>query len=74
MQQQVVIRTRDMQTLEARLGRPIAEILRDLYVAQGMTVDEVGDELGVTAGTVSRWLGRCDIEARPRGGQRAPAA
>jgi DNA-binding MarR family transcriptional regulator len=70
MQQQVLIRTREMQELEATHGKPIEDILRDLYVVGGLTVEQVGAELGVTQGTVSRWLDRVGIAARrpgPRG-------
>lgn len=64
-----------MQDIEARDpdGRSIEQILRDLYVTRAMTVDEVGAQLGVTAGAVSRWLERCGIAARPRGGKATAA-
>ena len=62
-----LIRTREMQVLEAAHGQPIDAILRDLYVRQGLTVDAVGDALGVTKGTISRWLERCGIPARRQG-------
>lgn len=57
-----------MQLIEARLGRPMGEILQDLYVDRQMTVEEVGLELGITKGAVSRWLERFGIPAR-RGGR-----
>lgn len=66
MTQQVVFRTREMQRLEARLGKPMDEILRDLYIEQGMTLVEVGAALGITAGAVSRWLAHFGIETRRR--------
>lgn len=69
MQQQVLIRTREMQVLEARMARPIEAILRDLYLDRGLTVEQVGAELGITQGTVSRWLARVGIEARRPGPQ-----
>lgn len=56
-----------MQRIEARLGRPMDAILRDLYLDQGMTLAAVGAELGVTKGAVSRWLERFGIEARRPG-------
>lgn len=70
MTQQVVYRTRQMQDIEARLGRPMGDILRELYVERGLTVESVGAELGITKGAVSRWLERFDIPAR-RPGQAA---
>jgi len=62
-----LIRTREMQVLEATHGKPIEELLTDLYVRQGLTVDQVGVAIGVTKGTVSRWLERCGIPARRQG-------
>jgi transposase len=62
-----LIRTREMQVLEAAHGKPINELLADLYVRQGLTVDAVGAALGVTKGTISRWLERCGIPARRQG-------
>ena len=56
-----------MQRIEARLGRPMDEILRELYVDRGLTLAEAGTELGVTKGAVSRWLERFGIEARRPG-------
>jgi hypothetical protein len=62
-----LIRTREMQVLEATHGKPINELLTELYVTRGLTVDAVGAALGVTKGTVSRWLERCGIPARRQG-------
>jgi len=65
--QQVVFRTREMQRIEARLGKPMDAILRELYVDQGLTLEQLGTHLGITKGAASRWLERFGIEAR-RGG------
>lgn len=56
-----------MQRIEGRLGKPIDQILREYYVEQGLTVEQVGQKLGQTKGTVSRWLARFGIEARRPG-------
>lgn len=56
-----------MQVIEARLGRPMDEILRELYVERGLTVEAVGAELGITKGAVSRWLERFGIATRRKG-------
>lgn len=53
-----------MQRIEAARGRPIEEILRELYVERGLTVEEVGSDLGITKGAASRWLDRFDIDTR----------
>lgn len=74
MEQQVVFRTREMQAIEAREGRPMDEILRDLYVTQGLTLEAVGDRLGITKGAASRWLERFGIRARRPGPERAEVA
>lgn len=55
-----------MQRLEARMGKPMDQILRELYVDRGLNVDQVGEELGITKGAVSRWLDRFGIETRSR--------
>ncbi len=69
MTQQVVLKTKEMQLAEARLGRPIDAFLHELYVEQGLTVEEVGAALGITKGAASRWLERFGIRTR-RGGPR----
>lgn len=56
-----------MQILEARFGKPTEEILHDLYIVQGKTLEEVGAELQITPGAVSRWLAWASIEARRPG-------
>ncbi len=61
-----------MQRVEARLGKPMDRILRELYVEQGLTLEQLGAVLGITKGAASRWLERFDIETR-RGGRQAAA-
>jgi len=71
MQQQVLIRTREMQRVEARHGQAIDALLRGLYIDDGLTLEEVGARLGITKGAVSRWLVVCGIEARRPGSRTA---
>ncbi len=59
-----------MQRLEAVHGKPMDRILWELYIRDHLTVREVGDRLGITAGAVSEWLRRFDIEARPTSSRR----
>jgi transposase len=73
VEQQVVIRTAEMQRIEASRGKPMDQILRDLYVTQGMTLEAVGAELGITKGAVSRWLERFAIPTRRPGPERTEA-
>lgn len=53
-----------MQRLEALHGTPIEDLLRRLYVEQGLTVEGVGAFLGITKGAASRWLDRFGVEIR----------
>lgn len=53
-----------MQATEARLGEPLEVVINRLYHEQGMTLAEVAVELGVTIGTVSRWMQALRIPAR----------
>jgi transposase len=64
MEQLVVLRTREMQLLEAEHGRPMDELLRSLYVDEGLGVEEIANRLRLTKGTVSRWMARFGIPAR----------
>ena len=61
-----------MQRLEASLGKPMDQILRELYIERGLTVEQVGAELGITKGAVSRWLERFGIQARRHGVRPTP--
>lgn len=67
MEQQVVLRTREMQRIEGRRGKSMDSILRELYLERGLNLEQVGRELGVSKGAVSRWLERFAIEARRPG-------
>ena len=60
-----------MQRIEAARGRPIEELLRELYVDRGLTVEAVGIDLGITKGAASRWLDRFDIATRTRAAKAA---
>ena len=71
MKQQVVYRTREMQRLEAVHGQPMGDLLQRLYVDEALTVDQVGQRLGVSKGAISRWLERFGIEARGHGSRSA---
>jgi CRP-like cAMP-binding protein len=68
------LKSKAMQRMERRLGRPLEEVFRDLYVAQRMSQAEVGEELGIHPATVSRWLDELGIESRPPGRPKEPFA
>jgi hypothetical protein len=61
--------TNGMRQVEARLGRPVPEYLRDAYQTRELAQVDIVSELGwlgvtVNASTVSRWMARCGIETR----------
>lgn len=58
------IKTRPMQVVERRLGRPLEEFLAERYTVDGKTTYEIGAELGVNPSTVTRWMAVLGIEAR----------
>lgn len=59
-------KTTAMLLVEARLGRPIEVVIREIYDAGGFQRD-VAEALGVDGSTVSRWMEILQIEARPKG-------
>lgn len=63
-----------MQLLQARLGRPLEDVVTDLYITKGMTLAEVATELEVGESTLSRWLTQLGIEARRPGSRRPEVA
>lgn len=65
-------KTTAMLLVEARLGRPVEEVIREVYDAGGMQKD-VAEALGIEGSTVSRWMKDLGIEARPRGNGSAAA-
>lgn len=67
------LKTKAMLVIEHRLGEPIEAYLHRRYILDGLTTVQIGDELGLNNGTVSKWLGFAGIEARFPG-QRAKAA
>jgi len=53
-----------MRKLSGKLGRSLEAEIRDRYFDRGETMAEIGAALGVSEGTVSRWMARLGIEAR----------
>lgn len=51
-------KSKKMQEVEQRFGRPIGELLMHLYVIDNMTVNEVSAVLGVKTDTLYNWLVR----------------
>lgn len=74
MDRTIVLKSRGMQLVEHRLGRPLEDVLTELYVDQGMTVKQVATELGVSGASVSRWMSELGIAARYIGSKKAAVA
>lgn len=60
------IKTRAEQLVEMRHGQPVEALLRRLYVAEGMTQEEVAKALGIGQRTVIRWMAAYQIPTRDR--------
>ena len=54
------------QLIERRQGASIETLLRRLYVAEGMTQDQVAETLGVGRDTVWAWMRKYRIPTRDR--------
>lgn len=67
------IKTRAMQLVERRLGQPLEDYFQEQYEVQRKTTQEIADELGISNGTVSRWMAALGIEARLVGPRRSVA-
>lgn len=51
------------QVVEQEQGRPVRELLADLY-GQGLTQEQIADRLGVARGTVIAWMTKYGIRTR----------
>jgi len=65
------IKTRPMQVMERRIGRPLEEFLSERYLTEGKTTYEIGAELDVHPSTITRWMAVLGIEARFPGPRKA---
>ena len=63
-----------MQRAEARFGRSLGDLLHEWYHVEGLTLDQIGDRLGITKGAVSRWMEKFGIETRRGGPMREAVA
>jgi len=48
--------TNVQKLIERIYGQSIQELLRKMYVEDGMTLEQIGDELGVALSTIYRWV------------------
>lgn len=54
--------THAQELVSLRNGRPVDELLRELYVERRLPLVQIAAELGVTRVTVSMWLREFGIE------------
>lgn len=62
----LILKTPAQQVLEASLGRPLAEYLREQYEG-GRTQAEIAADLGVLQSTLSRWMRQFGVPVRYTG-------
>lgn len=55
-----------MQQVEDRLGIDLRAYLDEQYHGHGRRLADIGGDLGVDIGTVSRWMDRLGIDRRVR--------
>lgn len=60
-----------MTAIADRLGKPVDEALRDLYIERGWSLPEIGAEWGVGVPTLSRWMKELGIPTRIFGTRRS---
>ncbi len=61
MTDQPLFKSREEQAIEARLGRDIADVLREMYHDRRLSQAQIADELGVSRSTVVEWMQRRGI-------------
>lgn len=61
------------RAVQARIGRDLAEVLRELYVEKRWTDQEISVELDVARSTVRTWRGEFGIDRSARRAALTPA-
>jgi transposase len=60
------IKSRAEQLVQARHGREVPELVRELYEDQGLSQDEVAKRLGVSRSAIVNWMRDWGIPTRDR--------
>lgn len=60
------IKSRTEQVVQARIGEPVPAAIERLYVAEGLSQEEVAERLGVHRITVVNWMRDFGIPTRDR--------
>lgn len=61
------ILSRQQVRVERAHGSPLPDLLRRLYLDEGLTYPEIAVRLGVSLSTVNRWMKASAIPTRTRG-------
>lgn len=54
-------RTHAQELVELKTGRPVREVLEELYIERGLSQEAIADELGISRMTVALWLRQFSI-------------
>lgn len=57
----IVFKSREEQAIEARTGRDIASVLREMYHDRRLSQAQMAHELGVSRSTVIDWMKRHEV-------------
>jgi transposase len=57
-------KTNYMKLVEKAFGKPVEELLRELYLDKGMTLAEIANEIFVSEITVLLWMRKFDVPTR----------
>lgn len=68
------ILSRQQVAVERRFGVSLPDLLRRLYVDEGLTFPQMAERMGVSLSTVNRWMKAADIPTTTRGTGMAKAA
>lgn len=60
------LKSRAEQIVEQRHGASVEALLRRLYVAEGLSQDDVAETLGVGRKAVIRWMAKYGVPTRDR--------